>query len=85
MRLLRIWSRDGTLLSSSEALNGLEESLSWQPSGNLIASTLRMSTKHKVVFFEKNCLLHGEFTLPFDESQAKVCLFHSFIDPQVAM
>lgn len=48
--------------------------LSWQnrtrfdlvtsrPSGNLITSTQRLPQKHDVVFFEKNGLRHGEFSL----------------------
>ncbi|KAJ6653507.1 hypothetical protein lerEdw1_009179 [Lerista edwardsae] len=43
-----------------------------QPSGSLIASTQGKANKHDVVFFEKNGLLHGEFTLPFQKGQAKV-------------
>lgn len=43
---------------------GLEESLAWRPSGNLIASTCLLPNKHIVAFFEKNGLRHGEFNLP---------------------
>lgn len=64
-RQLRIWERDGTLLSTSEDVNGLESALHWRPSGNLIASTQTSRNKHEVVFFEKNGLRHGEFKLPF--------------------
>lgn len=34
-----------------------------RPSGNLIASTQRKPHKHDVIFFERNGLQHGEFTL----------------------
>lgn len=43
-----------------------------RPSGSLIASTQRPPNKHSVVFMEKNGLLHGDFTLPFDKEQVKV-------------
>jgi len=34
-----------------------------RPSGNLIASTQHKPHKHDVIFFERNGLQHGEFTL----------------------
>lgn len=43
-----------------------------RPSGNLIASTQEKPNRHDVVFLEKNGLLHGEFTLPFQKGQVKV-------------
>ncbi|KAK3098402.1 hypothetical protein FSP39_019180 [Pinctada imbricata] len=64
-RCLRVWSRECELQSTSEKLDGIEHPLAWRPSGNLIASTQRRPNKHDVVFFEKNGLRHGEFTLPF--------------------
>ena len=48
---------------------GLEQSLAWRPAGNLIASTQRLPHRHDVVFFERNGLRHGEFTLPFGRMQ----------------
>ena len=50
--------------------------LSNRPSGNLIASTERRPNKHEVIFFEKNGLRHGEFTLPFGVKEVKVTLIH---------
>ncbi|XP_048451171.1 elongator complex protein 1 isoform X1 [Rhincodon typus] len=71
-RKLRIWNRECVLQSTSESVSGLEQSLCWKPSGNLIASTQRKLNKHNVVFFEQNGLLHGEFSLPFHKDQVKV-------------
>lgn len=34
-----------------------------RPSGNLMASTQRKPNRHDVIFFERNGLQHGEFTL----------------------
>ena len=71
-RILRVYTRDAALQSTSEAVAGLEHTLSWRPSGNLIVSTQRFGFegggagkdgRHDVVFFERNGLRHGEFTL----------------------
>lgn len=71
-RALRVYDRQGVLQSTSEAVPGLEHTLSWRPSGNLITGTQRFGfegggagkdTRHDVVFFEKNGLRHGEFGL----------------------
>jgi len=37
----------------------------FRPSGSVIAGTMRKPNKHEVIFFEKNGLRHGEFSLPF--------------------
>uniref|UniRef100_A0A8D3D8A8 Elongator complex protein 1 n=1 Tax=Scophthalmus maximus TaxID=52904 RepID=A0A8D3D8A8_SCOMX len=71
-RKVRVWNREGVLQATSEPVDGLEEPLSWKPSGSLIASTRRHPNKHSVVFLEKNGLLHGDFTLPLGKDQAKV-------------
>ncbi|XP_057205981.1 elongator complex protein 1 [Triplophysa rosa] len=71
-RKVRVWNRECVLQATSEVVNGLEQPLSWKPSGSLIASTQRHPNKHSVVFMEKNGLLHGDFTLPFDKEQVKV-------------
>ncbi|NWS77861.1 ELP1 protein, partial [Crotophaga sulcirostris] len=72
VRKIRVWSRELVLQSTSEPISGLEQALSWKPSGNLIASTQEKPNRHDVVFLEKNGLLHGEFTLPFQKGQVKV-------------
>ncbi|KAM4637762.1 elongator complex protein 1 isoform 2-T2 [Amazona ochrocephala] len=71
-RKVRVWNRELVLQSTSEPVSGLEQALSWKPSGNLIASTQEKPNRHDVVFLEKNGLLHGEFTLPFQKGQVKV-------------
>ena len=71
-RVLRVFDRQGVLQNTSEPVAGLEHALSWRPSGNLIAGTQRFGFegggsgtkgRHDVVFFERNGLRHGEFTL----------------------
>ncbi|KAG6839915.1 hypothetical protein C0991_010395 [Blastosporella zonata] len=69
-RTLRVYDREGALQSTSEAVAGLEHTLVWRPSGNLIVGTQRFGfegggagkeERHDVVFFERNGLRHGEF------------------------
>lgn len=62
-RVIRVYSREGTLDSVSEPVDGLEGSLSWRPYGNLIAGIQRLGDRVDVVFFERNGLRHGQFTL----------------------
>ncbi|OIW27415.1 RNA polymerase II elongator-like protein [Coniochaeta ligniaria NRRL 30616] len=63
-RVIRVYTREGVLDSVSEPVDFLEGSLSWRPSGNLIAGIRRTSdTKIEVVFFERNGLRHGQFEL----------------------
>ncbi|KAI8379248.1 IKI3 family-domain-containing protein [Radiomyces spectabilis] len=62
-RVLRIFNREGVLQNTSEPVNQLEHVLDWRPSGNLIVSSQRLPHKHDIVFFERNGLRHGEFTL----------------------
>ncbi|XP_049765171.1 elongator complex protein 1 isoform X1 [Schistocerca cancellata] len=64
-RQIKVFNREGVLQYTSEYVPGLEMSLAWRPSGNLIASTQTLPNKHQVTFFEKNGLRHGEFSLPF--------------------
>ncbi|KAK3714213.1 putative elongator complex protein 1 [Vermiconidia calcicola] len=66
-RVIRVYSRDGTLESVSEPVNGLEGVLSWKPSGQIIAGIQRHEDKIDVVFFERNGLRHGEFSLRLSE------------------
>lgn len=71
-RTLRFYDRGGVLQSTSEEVAGLEHPLVWRPSGNVIVSTQRFGFdgggsgregRHDVVFFERNGLRHGEFSL----------------------
>lgn len=62
-RVIRVYSREGELDSASEPVDGLEGSLSWRPSGNLMAGIQRLPDRIDVAFFERNGLRHGQFTL----------------------
>ncbi|KAI9478143.1 MAG: IKI3 family-domain-containing protein [Benjaminiella poitrasii] len=62
-RVVRIYNREGVLQNTSEPVDKLEHALSWRPSGNLIVSSQRLPHRHDIVFFERNGLRHGEFTL----------------------
>lgn len=67
-RLIRVYTRDGVLDGVSEPVDGLEGALSWRPAGNLMAGAQRLSDRVDVVFFERNGLRHGQFTLRSTES-----------------
>lgn len=62
-RVIRVYSREGSLDSVSEPVDGLECSLSWRPAGNLLAGIQRLEDRIDVVFFERNGLRHGQFSL----------------------
>jgi elongator complex protein 1 len=68
-RVIRVYSREGTLDSVSEPVDGLEGALSWRPSGSLIAGIQRLESRIDVVFFERNGLRHGEFSLRLTEAE----------------
>ncbi|RDW57132.1 Elongator subunit IKI3 [Aspergillus mulundensis] len=68
-RAIRVYSREGTLDSVSEPVDGLEGALSWRPYGNLIAGIQRLDDRIDVVFFERNGLRHGQFTLRLAEEE----------------
>ena len=69
-RLLRVYSREGVLESVGETVDGIESALSWKPSGQLIAGVQRKGHDPHVIFFEKNGLRHGEFSLRLAEHDA---------------
>jgi elongator complex protein 1 len=62
-RMIRVYSREGTLDSVSEPVDFLESALSWRPVGNIIAGVRRSENTAEIVFFERNGLRHGEFNL----------------------
>lgn len=68
-RVIRVYSREGTLDSVSEPVDGLEGAMSWRPYGNLIAGIQRLEDKINVVFFERNGLRHGEFALRLTQEE----------------
>lgn len=81
-RVLRVYSNEARLQSTAEIVAGLEPSLSWRPSGNLIASTqneiragpsdTQRTGKHGVVFFERNGLPHGGFNLRGEDRDSRI-------------
>lgn len=77
-RTIRVYSREGELDSASEPVDGLESTISWRPAGNLIAGIQRLSDRVDVVFFERNGLRHGQFTLRSSETDVqaedRICL-----------
>lgn len=64
IRRFKVFDRDGNLQYTSEKQPGLQANLAWRPSGNLIATTQKLTDKNIVAFFEKNGLKHGEFIIP---------------------
>ncbi|KAH8685628.1 elongator complex protein-like protein 1 [Tricladium varicosporioides] len=68
-RLIRVYSREGVLDSVSEPVDGLEGALSWRPAGNLIAGIQHRDDRIDVIFFERNGLRHGEFSLRITPEQ----------------
>lgn len=71
-RVIRIFTREGTIDSASEPVDGLECALSWRPVGNLLAGVQRLADRLDVVFFERNGLRHGEFSLRLSKDEADI-------------
>lgn len=69
-RAIRVYSRDGVLDSVSEPVDGLVGALSWRPAGNLLAGIQRLEDHISVVFFERNGLRHGQFSLRLSKDEA---------------
>lgn len=66
--MVRIWNRDVELQYTSDVREGLESSLSWKPSGEVIAVSQQRFQKHEISLMEKNGLLLYSFKLPFAAS-----------------
>ncbi|KAI0018278.1 IkappaB kinase complex, IKAP component [Xylariomycetidae sp. FL0641] len=62
-RVIRVYSRDGILDGVSEPVDNMEGALSWRPAGNLMACIQRLEDRADVIFFERNGLRHGQFSL----------------------
>jgi elongator complex protein 1 len=73
-RVIQVYSRDGSLDSASEPVNGLLGALSWRPAGNLIASVQCLEGRADVVFFERNGLRHGQFPLRLAKEELTACV-----------
>ncbi|KAI2642090.1 elongator complex protein [Xylaria nigripes] len=71
-RAIRVYSRDGVLDSVSEPVDCMESTLSWRPAGNLMASIQHLEDRVDVIFFERNGLRHGQFSLRFPEGKTHV-------------
>jgi elongator complex protein 1 len=66
-RIIRFYTREGVLDSVSAPVDRMGGALSWKPSGQLVAA-IQHPKDHpedtvQVVFFERNGLRHGEFSL----------------------
>ena len=73
-RVIQVYSRDGTLDSASEPVDGLLGALSWRPAGNLICGVQCLEDRADVVFFERNGLRHGQFPLRLTKEEVKTCV-----------
>lgn len=79
-RVIRIYSREGILDSVSEPVDGLEAALSWRPAGNLIAGIQRLQDHVDVIFFERNGLRHGQFSLRLTAEEMNAWNSDIFLD-----
>ena len=70
-RVIRIYSREGVLDGVTEPVDFLEPSLSWRPAGNLIAGIQRLHDHIDIIFFERNGLRHGQFSLRLSMDELK--------------
>jgi elongator complex protein 1 len=61
-RQLRVWNREGELMSRCEVLAGMESVLAMRPNGNIIATTRVLNGVRSVWFFERN----GQYRSHFD-------------------
>lgn len=68
-RVIRVYSREGSLDSVSEPVDGLEGSLTWRPAGNVLAGIQRLEERIDIVFFERNGLRHGQFSLRLSKEE----------------
>lgn len=71
-RTIRVYGREGALESVSEPVNGLDGALAWKPSGQILAGIRRnKNSELDVVFFERNGLRHGEFSLRMSKEESE--------------
>lgn len=73
-RVILVYSRDGSLDSASEPVNGLLGALSWKPAGSLIAGIRCIEGRAEIVFFERNGLRHGQFSLRLAREEIDTCM-----------
>ena len=68
-RVIRVFSREGVLDSVSEPVDNIEGGLSWRPAGNLMAGVQRLKDRIDIIFFERNGLRHGQFSLRLSKEE----------------
>ena len=68
-RIIRFYTREGVLDSVSEPVNYMGGSLSWKPTGQLVAAIQHLKDRTDVIFFERNGLRHGEFSLRISDEE----------------
>ncbi|KAI4149351.1 MAG: hypothetical protein LQ340_004684 [Diploschistes diacapsis] len=89
-RVIRVYSREGELDGVSEPVDFMESALTWRPAGNLLASVQRLEERVDIIFFERNGLRHGQFSLRLSEeemetSAAKINLQWNFDSSTLAV
>lgn len=62
-RIVRFYTREGVLDSVSAPVDHMGGALSWKPTGQLVATVQHLKDRTDVIFFERNGLRHGEFSL----------------------
>ena len=83
-RKFQVFNREGLLHSTIEKnVSVLDSVISWKYSKSLIASSIYRLNKHEVIFFERNGLAHGGFTLPFALNQMKVMGIYWNLDSSI--
>ena len=72
-RKFQIFSREGVFHSTIEKdIQILDAPIRWKYSKCHLAGSVYRFNKHEIVFFERNGLAHGGFTLPFAPFQMRV-------------
>jgi elongator complex protein 1 len=71
-RQICIMNRDGQVSAVKEPTAELGSTLAWRRDGGLIAASRKCGEETKLVFFERNGLQHGEFSLKGDV-EALIC------------
>ena len=61
----------------------MDSVISWKYSKSLIASSIYRLNKHEIIFFERNGLAHGGFTLPFALNQMRVMGIYWNLDSSI--
>jgi elongator complex protein 1 len=68
-RIIRFYTREGVLDSVSAPVDYMGGALSWKPTGQLVAAVQHVRGGTDLIFFERNGLRHGEFSLRLSENE----------------